>query len=234
VPPSALSSSGKQGVSTRHAFADDESDLISVEERRRELLQLAERLRAGDPISAEDRELLARLAERKAEKDYPEWPSELPPGIATIEREWAVHDDGTHELVTDRLIPENPLPDVVYGDNGRPSGIATAIQREQREMERKRRKMESKLAAVHRGAKRGGERGRDTRRDAAARDRKTLLAAVTRYREQHPDQGRPAVAAALLAKHGRTVDHADPADRERALRALTKKIERLEKGALDT
>jgi hypothetical protein len=206
-----------------------ESNLIPVEERRRELLHLAERLRAGDPISTEDRELLARLLEWKVARDYPDWPSVLPPRMKAIEREWAVHHDGTHELLSTRLIPQKPLSDVVYGDNGRPDRVATAIQREQREMERKRREMECKLAAVLRGARRGGKLGRATRRDAAARGRETLLAAVTSYREQHSDHGRLAIAEALLPEHGRLVDHADPTDRGRAIRTLTKKIERLEK-----
>jgi hypothetical protein len=200
--------------------------VVPVEERRRELLGLAKRLRAGELISAEDRELLARLLEWKVAKDYPEWPAELPPGIKEIERCWAFLRDGTEELLYSQFIPANPSPGVVYDDAGLPEIYTTDIQRERRAMERT-------LTAVRDGASKGGKRGRETRRDNAAREREALRAAVTRYREQHPDQGRPAVAAALLAEHGRTVDHADPADRERAIRALTKKIERLEK-SLDT
>ena len=143
-----------------------------------------------------------------------------------IEDDYAVSRDGTRTLISSRFVPSNRLRGVVYGDDGLPRPYDTALQRKQIEKD-------SELAAIHRGASRGGKRGRDTRRDEAARRNEALLAAVRAYREEHPDHGRPAIATALLPEHGRTVDHADPQDRARAISALTKRIERLEK-KLDT
>jgi hypothetical protein len=139
--------------------------------------------------------------------------------------EYAVRRDGTEVLL--RYVPTNPRPGVIYGDNGLPDPWATALQRERREME-------SKLARIHSGGSRGGRRGRQTKRDKAARADEALLSAVRAYRAKHPDRGRPAIAAALVDKHGRLIDHADPTDRKRAIAALVKRIERLERKSLDT
>lgn len=85
-----------------------------------------------------------------------------------------------------------------------------------------------------RGASKGGKRGRDTRRDKTARKDRDLLRDVRNYRQMHPAHGRPAIATWLLSDHGRPVDFADPTDRKRAIRALAKRIERVEKKSLDT
>ncbi len=123
---------------------------------------------------------------------------------------------------------------MIYGDDGLPDTWATAHQRERREKEREQRELESKHARIRRGGSLGGRRGRQTKRDKTARADEALLSAVRAYRAKHPDRGRPAIAAALLAKHGRQIDHADPADLKRAIAALVKRIERLEKKSLDT
>lgn len=146
--------------------------------------------------------------------------------------EYAVQRDGTE--VPLRYVPTNPLPDVIYGDDGLPDPWATARQRERREKEREQRELENKHARIRRGGSLGGRRGRETKRDDAACADEKLLADVRTYRAKHPDHGRPAIAAALVDKHGRKIDHADPADRKRAIAALVKRIERLEKKSLDT
>lgn len=149
-----------------------------------------------------------------------------------IVRNYVVRCDGTKELLSTRYVPANPLPGVVYGDNGLPNPWSTALQREQRELERKQRETEDQLARIRSGASLGGRRGRETKRDNAARSRKALLADVRAYRAKHPSHGCPAIAKALIDKHGPIKDHADPRSREKAIEALRKKIARLEK-ALD-
>jgi hypothetical protein len=148
-------------------------------------------------------------------------------GPHVIMQDTAIHRDGSKVLLPPRYIPVNPLPDTVYGDNGLPDLWATTLLRERREMERK-------LARMRRGGSLGGRRGRETKRDRSARENAALLAAVRDHREKRPGDGRPAIAAALVDKHGREIDHADPADRKRAVGALVKRIERLEKKSLDT
>jgi hypothetical protein len=100
------------------------------------------------------------------------------------------------------------------------------------EIERQQLEMEYKFARIREGGAQGRLKAGEQKRERAARDREALLAAVKAHRMKYPDHGRPAIAEALFSTHGREVDHADPQDRERAIRALTKKIERLEK-ALD-
>lgn len=155
-------------------------------------------------------------------------------GPHRIEQEFAVLRDGSEVLRSTRYVPINPRPGVVYGDNGLPDSWATARQRKRREEEKEHREMESKHARIRRGGSLGGRRGRETKRDNTARADKALLADVRRYRATHPGTGRPAIAAALVDKHGRKIDHADSADRKRAIATLVKRIERLEKKSLDT
>jgi hypothetical protein len=154
-------------------------------------------------------------------------------GPHEVVQDFAVLRDGSKVLLSTQYVPTNPLPDVVYGDNGLPDFWATVLRRKRREKERKHREMESKHARIRRGGSLGGRRGRETKRDKAARADEALLVAVRAYRAKHPRDGRPAIAAALVDKHGRKIDHADPADWKRAVAALTKRIERLEK-SLDT
>ncbi len=149
-----------------------------------------------------------------------------------IERIWATNRDGTKELLSTRYYPTNPEPGVVYGDNGLPDPLATALQRERREKESKQREMENQFARIRGGASRGGRRGRETRRDEAARSNEALLADVRAYRAKHPSHGCPAIAKSLIDKHGSIKDHADPRGREKAIEALRKKIGRLG-GSLD-
>ncbi|MEA2599770.1 MAG: hypothetical protein QOF89_762 [Acidobacteriota bacterium] len=138
-----------------------------------------------------------------------------------IERTYAVLADGTMQQSM-KVHPANPLPGVVYDDYGVPLPFDTAI-------EQRRLKMERELGRIHSGGNRGRRRGRETKRDETARADEALLSAVREYRAKHPDHGRPAIAAALVDDHGRQIDHADPTDRKRAIAALVKHIERLEK-----
>lgn len=91
--------------------------------------------------------------------------------------------------------------------------------------QRERQAAERKLRAVRDGAAKGRRKGHETKRAGG----EELLAAVLKYRAKHPSHGRPAIARALLPDHGRQFDHADPEDEARAIRTLTKRIERLEK-----
>lgn len=141
--------------------------------------------------------------------------------------EYAVNRDGSETLL--RYIPTNRLPGVVYGDNGLPDPWATALKRERSEKEKKLGEMESKLARIRSGGSLGGRRGRETKRDETARSNEALLADVRAYRAEHPLHGGPAIAAALLEKHGRIRDFADSRGREKAIEALRKRIARLEK-----
>lgn len=150
-----------------------------------------------------------------------------------IVQDFAVHRDGSETLLSTRYVPTNPLPGVVYGDNGLPDPWATALQRERWEKESKHREMESKLARIRGGGSLGGRRGRETKRDQTARDNAALLADVRAHRANHPNHGGPAIAKELVGKHGRIRDHADPRHREKAIESLRKRIERLEK-SLDT
>jgi hypothetical protein len=142
--------------------------------------------------------------------------------------------DGSEEVLSTRYVPTNPLPGVVYDDNGLPAPWATALQNERREKEREQSELERKHARIRRGGSLGGRRGRETKRDEVARADEELRADVGAYRRDHPSRGRPAIAAALVDKHGREIDHADPTSRKRAIDALIKRIERLEKKSLDT
>jgi len=92
-----------------------------------------------------------------------------------------------------------------------------------------RQAAERKLRAVREGANRGRRKGHETKRER----RGELREAVTEHREKHPKHSPSAIAKALLESFGRQFDHADPKDEARAIGALTKKIERLEK-SLDT
>jgi hypothetical protein len=115
-----------------------------------------------------------------------------------------------------------------------PTLWATALQRKQREKEKEHREMESKLARIRGGGSLGRQRANETKRDNAARDNAALLADVREYRAKHPSHGGPAIAEALVAEHGRIRDHADPRSRKKAIEALRKRIERLERRSLDT
>jgi hypothetical protein len=143
-------------------------------------------------------------------------------GGCQIERRWATNRDGSKTLLSTRYIPIDPLPGVVYGDNGLPDLYATSLRRERLEKERK-------LARIRSGGSLGGRRGRETKRDKTARSNEALLADVRAYRTQHPSHGVPAIAAALVDKHGNIRDHTDPRGREKAIEALRKRIARLEK-----
>lgn len=136
-----------------------------------------------------------------------------------------IRRDGSKKFLPTQYIPIHPRPGVVYGDNGLPDSWMTAIQRERLEEERK-------LARIRSGASLGGRRGRETKRDTTARRNEALLADVQAYCEKHPNRGGPAIAAALVDKHGIIRDDADPRGREKAIEALRKRIERL-KRALD-
>lgn len=158
-----------------------------------------------------------------------------------IEANYAILLDGTKQLISTRLYPADPLPGVVYGDNGLPDTWATALQREQKALQlkqmalqRERRGMERKLARIQGGASLGRRQGLKKRRDDAARADKALLLAVRAYRAKHPSHGVPAIAAALVDKHGKIRDQADPRGRDKAIEALRKRIERLEKKSLET
>jgi hypothetical protein len=139
--------------------------------------------------------------------------------------EYAVRRDGTEYLL--RYVPTNPLLGVIYGDDGLPDTWATARQR-------RRQKEERKLARIEAGAERGRRKGLETKRADAAHAGEELLPDVRAHRAKHPNHGRPAIAEALLAKHGREFNPADPAGRKKAIGALVKRIERLEKKSLDT
>lgn len=143
-----------------------------------------------------------------------------------VERTYAVHLDGAKQLLSTRVYPASPLPDVVYNDHGLPLPYTTALQRRLLEME-------SRDDRIRMGGSLGGHRGRETKRDNAARANEALLADVRAHRAKHPGHGRPAIAEALLTKYGREIDHADPAAWKKAIAALVKRIERLEK-SLDT
>ncbi|MBW8878303.1 MAG: hypothetical protein JF614_25345 [Acidobacteria bacterium] len=163
-------------------------------------------------ISSDDAEFWARALRREDS-----WQEER--------IDYAILRDGTKQPL--RVHPANPLPDVVYDDYGVPKPWDTALLRRRREMERE-------LDRIHRGASQGRRQGHETKRDKTVRDNKALLAAVLTYRDEHPEHGRPAIAAVLVDEHGREIDHADPDDRRRAIAALVKRIERLEKKSLDT
>jgi hypothetical protein len=138
--------------------------------------------------------------------------------------EYAVRRDGTEYLL--RYVPTNPLPGVIYGDDGLPDTWATARQR-------KRQKEERTLARIEAGAERGRRKSQETKRADAAHAGEELLSAVRAYRAKHPNHGGPAIAAALVDQHGKILDHADPRGREKAIGALRKRIARLKK-SLDT
>lgn len=148
-----------------------------------------------------------------------------------IVQDIGVQLDGSEVVLSTRYVPANPRPDVSYGDDGLPDTWATALQRKRQEKERKLRELESKHDRIRRGGSLGGHRRRETKRDENARPNEELLADVRAHRGKHPSHGRPAIAAALLKKHGRKIDHA--ADPKKAIAALVKRIERLEK-SLDT
>ena len=54
-----------------------------------------------------------------------------------VERTWAVHLDGSKELLSSVVHPKDRIPGVVYDDSGLPDVFATAIQRRRQELERK-------------------------------------------------------------------------------------------------
>jgi hypothetical protein len=160
-------------------------------------------------ISSDDAEFLARALRRE---DNWEW----------IERTYATARDDTKQLLSTKVRPANLLPGVAYNGHGVPLPWTTALRNERWEME-------SKLARIKSGGSWGRVKGRETKRDKAARPDEALLAAVLAYRLEHPSHGRPAIAAAFVDEYGRQIDHADPKDRGRAIAALVKRIERLER-----
>jgi hypothetical protein len=206
----------------RYLEALDEAGRAVLEEARARAKGPAKITPVAD-FTPSDVEFLTRALEEKR-RAY---------GPHEIVQDFAVHHDGSETLLSTRYVPTNPLPDVVYGDNGLPDSWATALQRKQREKEKEHREMESKLARIRGGGSLGGQRASETKRDEAARDNAALLADVRAYRAKHPSHGGPAIAEALVAKHGRIRDHADPRSREKAIEALRKRIARLEK-SLDT
>jgi len=139
-----------------------------------------------------------------------------------IERTYANLRDGTKQLLSVKVYPANPLPGVVYDDYGIPLPWTTAIRNRQLARERE-------LDQIHSGASRGRRQGHEAKRDKTARTDEALLAAVRTHREKHPHHGGPAIAAALVDKHGTIRDHADPRGREKAIEALRKRIARLGK-----
>jgi len=114
------------------------------------------------------------------------------------------------------------LPDGITWEDYPLDSYAWAIKRQRLEIEQG-------LARIHEGGAQGRLKARKQKRDRAARDREPLLAALKAHRRKYPDHSRRAIAEALLPTYGREVDHADPQDTEKAIRALTKRIERLEK-----
>jgi hypothetical protein len=124
-----------------------------------------------------------------------------------------------NSLLADNLPPF--IPAGQYSIPGPPAAVEAALV----EQETAARKHFRSVA----GAATARRKGRVTKRDKTARPNAALLAAVKAYRKEHPDHGRPAIAAALLPKHGCEIDPADPNSRRRAVVALTKRIERLEK-----
>ena len=199
-----------QGVASiyHHLEAMDETGRALLEEARAKAEGPAQRTSVAD-FTPRDIEILTGALDEKRR-------------LYGCVGEYANRLDGSRVLL--RYVPTNPLPGVVYGDNGLPQPWTTATQRERREME-------DQLTRIRRGASLGGRRGRETKRDKAARSNEALLADVRKYRAEHPSHGGPAIAKALVDKHGRK-DHADPRGRERAIEALRKRIARLE-GSLD-
>jgi chromosome segregation ATPase len=108
-------------------------------------------------------------------------------------------------------------------------GRLQAAKGERQAAERDLATAERKLRAVREGGNRGRRKGHEAKREHL----EELREAVTEHREKHPKHGRPEIAKALLGRFSRQPDHADPKGKARAIRALTKKIERLEK-SLDT
>jgi hypothetical protein len=137
-------------------------------------------------------------------------------------QDFAVLRDGSEVALPPRYVQDNPQPGVIYGDDGLPDTWATARQRKRQETERK-------LARIEAGAERGRRESLETKRADAAHAGEELLPDVRAHRAKHPNHGRPAIAEALLAKHGREFNPADPAGRKKAIGALVKRIERLEK-----
>src|SRR5918999_290140 len=65
-------------------------------------------------------------------------------GPHEIVQDIAVYRDGLEKVLSTRYVSINPLPGVVYDDNGLPDPWATALQRERWEMERKAREQRSR------------------------------------------------------------------------------------------
>ncbi|HEX4961995.1 MAG TPA: hypothetical protein VF173_14230 [Thermoanaerobaculia bacterium] len=194
-----------------HVEALDDAGGAVLEEARAKA-KASLRCIANADLSSSDVEFLTRGLDEKRRL------------LCEIVQDIGVLRDGS-ENVSTRYVPINPLPGVIYGDDGLPDTWATARQRERLEMKRK-------LDRIHGGASRGGRQGREAKRDETARADEKLLADVRAHRRDHPSHGRPTIAAALLRKHGRKIDHA--ADPKKAIAALVKRIERLEKKSLDT
>ena len=197
----------------RYVDALDDAGRAVLEEARAKA-QASLRCIANADLSSSDIEFLTRGLDEK-QRLYG----------CEIVQDIGVQLDGSEVVLSTRYVPANPRPDVIYGDDGLPDTWATALQRKRQEKERK-------LARMEASAEHGRRSGLKTKRADAARENEELLSAVREYRAKHPNHGRPAIAAALVDKHGRKIDHA--ADPKKAIAALVKRIERLEKKTLDT
>ena len=66
------------------------------------------------------------------------------PNDLEMVQNFIVFGDGSKTLLSTEYYPTNPLPGVVYGNNGLPKPWTTAIQREQRKLERKAQEQRSR------------------------------------------------------------------------------------------
>lgn len=85
------------------------------------------------------------------------------------------------------------------------------------------------LARIRAGGKKGQRKSLEVRRSRVTAFDAALLADVRAYRAAHTSHGRPAIAEALVNKYGKIDKDANYLDRMRAVAALIKRIERLEK-----
>lgn len=204
-----------------HLEALDDAGRAALEELRIEAEAPAQMIAVAD-LSPAFRECLASaLAEKR--RVYG----------CYLERDITVLHDGSEQILRARYVPTKPLPGVIHGDNGLPDGFATAIRDEQLAKEKDQLSKEIELDRIHRGGDLGRRRSHEAKRDKTVRNNKALLADVQAYRTKHPNHGGPAIATALVDKHGRIRDHAASRGREKAIEALRKRIARLEK-SLDT
>src|SRR5215213_7824928 len=151
----------------RYLEALDEAGRAVLEEARAKAEEPAKRTLVAD-LTPSDVEFLTHALEEKRRACGPH----------EIVQDFAVLRDGSEVLLSTRYVPTNPLPDVVYGDNGLPDSWETALQRKRREKEREHREMENKFARILGGGSLGRQRARETKRDDAASTNAALLADV--------------------------------------------------------